>query len=140
MRIDEKLETIVSKIEGLSFEYNDFARFNERTTLIKMPVCFVEIPLSGLFRTKHGIYRDKVIVTVSFLSLAELDFEGKKNEIVVEQMKMFAKQFINQLNKSNLFKPLPDNVPYYIYYNKLNDNLTGVSLNLELEDLKGVCL
>jgi len=140
MKINDKLQQIVSKIEGLSFEYNDYARFNKKTTQIKMPVCFVQTPFNGTIKNKNGRLKDIVNVTVCFLDLAELDFEGNKNEYTIEEMKSYAKRFIWELNKSNLFKPLPENVLYHIYYNKLNDNLTGVELDLQLEELTGICL
>ena len=70
---------------------------------------------------------------------AELDFDGQENEITVNRMKDFAKRFILEANRSGLFEPIEQNVPYSVVYDLLDANLTGVAIELQLKELIGDC-
>jgi len=139
MTINEKIKQIVDTIEGLNFEYNDWSRANVTLSKKPLPICVCLPPVSGEIITKNGNIRDRRNMLVAFLDKAEFDYEGKVNEKTVDNMKLFAKRFIVALNKSGMFKTLPDTVKYSVCYDRLDDNLTGIILDFDLEDLQGGC-
>ncbi|MDR2929074.1 MAG: hypothetical protein LBV41_12880 [Cytophagaceae bacterium] len=140
MRIDEKVKEIIEGIGGLSFEFNDWSRSNYTLSKTVLPACLYILPVSGTLLNKNGRLRDRPNAMIAFLDLAELDFDGTTNEPTVERMKGFAKRFIAAVNRSGWFRQVPENIPYSVVYDKLSDNVTGVVLNLELEELTGDCI
>jgi hypothetical protein len=140
MRIDEKIKQIVDSLDGLTFEFNDWTILNYKLSQTKLPVCMYLLPVSGSFLNKNNNMRDKPRALIAFLDLAELDLEGQTNEPTVERMKQYAKQFIVAVDKSGMFKPLPQNINYSVFYDKLDDNVTGIAIDIELEELIGDCV
>ena len=139
MRIDQKLKTITDQIDGLSFEYNYWALANFNVSKKALPICICIPPTAGAIITKNGNYRDRMSTLIAFLDAAEFDADGKINEIVIDKMKAVAKAFIAKLNRAGFFKMLPDNIPYSVTYDKLDDNLAGIVIELQLEEITGTC-
>jgi len=140
MRVDEKIKTIVEQMSGITFEFNDWTRANVTLDFKRLPVCLYILPVSGQMNFKNGNIRDYPNALIAFLDAAELDFDGATNEPTVERMKDFARTFVRLLNKSGMFEPLPDVINYSVVYDKLDSNLTGVVLSLNLKELKGECV
>ena len=140
MRPDEKVKKIVEGIEGLNYHYNDWSRANVTLDDLPLPVCLYVLPASGQFLNKNGNLRDYPNAMIAFLDKAEFDFDGEENEPTVERMKMFARKFILAVNRSKMFNPLPENIPYKVFYDLLDVNLTGVAIEIRLEELIGLCI
>jgi hypothetical protein len=139
MRTDLKIRQIVEQMQGISYEFNDWTRANVTLDFKALPVCLYILPVSGRLNFKNGFVRDNPNAMIAFLDKAELDFEGSENEVTVERMKQHAVEFISLANRSGQFKPLPENVPYSVVYDKLDVNLTGIVLSVTLEELQGEC-
>jgi hypothetical protein len=140
MRVDEKIKNIVLQIEGLSYEYNDWTRANVTLDLKTLPVCVYVLPASGQLYNHNGNLRDYPNAMMAFLDKAELDYEGEENEPTVERMKKAAKTFIQRVNSSGMFAPIPETINYRVVYDMLDVNLTGVILELQLKELRGDCI
>jgi hypothetical protein len=140
MRIDEKIKQIVDSLGGLTFEFNDWTKLNYKLSQKNLPVCMYLLPVSGSFLNKNNNMRDRPKALIAFLVLSELDFEGETNEPTVERMKQYAKRFIAAVNKSGMFKPISEITHYSVVYDKLDDNVTGVVIDIELEELIGDCV
>lgn len=140
MRVYEKIKSVVDSIEGLSFEFNDWTRANVTLDYKCLPTCLYVLPVSGELNAKNGNFRDYPNMLIAFLDKADLDFEGTDNEIVVERMKDYARQFIIAVNRSGLFEPIPDRVSYSTIYDRLDVNLTGVAIQVQLKELQGHCV
>jgi len=140
MRVDEKIKKIVESIEGLSYEFNDWTRANVELDNAPLPTCLYLLPVSGQLLNKNGNFRDQPNALIAFLDLAELDFDGEDNEPTVERMKEYAKAFIIAVDKSGMFQPLPEIIPYSVVYDKLDVNLTGVVIQVQLKELQGSCV
>jgi len=140
MRVDEKIKSIVSQMQGLNFEFNDWTRANVTLDFKNLPVCLYLLPVSGILFNKNGNMRDCPNALIAFLDLAEFDYDGATNEPTVERMKGYARDFIHRVNNSRLFSPLPENVNYSVVYDKLDANVTGVVLSVRLEELHGDCI
>ena len=140
MRVDEKIKKIVESIDGLNYEYNDWTRANVTLDNLPLPVCLYILPVYGSLLNKNGNFRDHPNAMIAFLDKAEFDFDGKDNEPTVEKMKYLAKKFVIAVNDSRMFRPLPENIPYSVVYDQLDVNLTGVVLNITLEEEVGMCI
>jgi len=140
MRVDEKIKQIVESIPGLSYEFNDWTRANVTLDNAALPTCLYLLPDSGNLLNKNGNFRDYPNVSIAFLDKAEFDFEGEENEPTVERMKDFAKRFIIAVNNSRMFNALPENILYNVVYDKLDVNLTGVVIEVTLQELIGTCI
>jgi hypothetical protein len=140
LNVKDKVKSIVEKIEGLSFEYNDWTRANVTENKRSYPTCLYLLPVSGSLVLHNGIFRDAPNALIAFIDLDELDFEGEQNDKIMEQMKDFARQFIVGVDKSGLFKPIGENFRYTSIWDKLDDNVTGIVLEIRLEELQGVCV
>lgn len=138
LSVMEKVKSIVKKIDGLHFEYNDWSRQN--IGVKKYPACLYLLPVFGELHLHNGIFRDIPNAEIAFIDLDVLDFDGEQNDVVMERMKAFAKQFVFEVNKSGLFKQIPEKFTYKSVWDKLDDNVTGVVLEIRLEELQGVCV
>jgi len=139
MRIDEKVQQIVESIPGLSYAYNE--NDWEHVTLdssIELPVCLYQyqLPESGELINKNGNFRDFPNALIAFLDNTELI----DNAPTIERMKDYARQFIIAVNNSVLFDTLPENIIYQAVYDKLNVNLTGIMLHVQLRERQGICV
>lgn len=139
--VQDKIKQIVAGIEGLDYMFNDWTRANVEFDFdkAKFPICLYVLPVSGQLYLKNGNFRDYPDCLIAFLDLADLDFEGEENEITVERMKGYAKEFILAVNNSGLFAPIPENIPYSVVYDTLDQNLTGVTIQVQLKELTGSC-
>jgi hypothetical protein len=140
MNVQEKVKQIVETIAGLSYEFNDWTRANVKLDTKALPVCLYLLPISGQLMNKNGNFRDHPNAFIAFMDKTQFDFDGEENEPVVERMKDYAKQFILQTNASGMFAPLPENIPYQVVYDKLDVNLTGIVLQVQLKELQGECI
>ena len=140
MRVDQKIKQIVEGIEGLSYEFNDWTRANVELDDQDFPTCLYILPVSGKLYNKNGNFRDYPNALIAFLDKADLDFDGEENEPIVERMKDYAKKFILAVNNSGEFDPIPKDTPYSVVYDKLDVNITGVAIQVQLKELQGSCV
>lgn len=140
--VQEKIKEIVESINGLDYLYNDWTRANIELDFdkVNLPVCINVLPVSGQLFNKNGNFRDQPNCLIAFLDMAELDFDGEENEGTVERMKTFAKQFILAVNRSGKFAPIPETIPYSVVYDMLDQNLTGITIQIQLKELIGDCV
>lgn len=75
---------------------------------------------------------------IAFADKAMFDFDGVENDAIIERCKEYAESFILELNKSGLFEWVSDEVPYSVFYDKLDVNVTGIVIELKLKEVQGV--
>jgi len=137
--VKDKVKEIVESM-GLPFQYNDWTRVNVEVDFTKLPLCVFVLPVSGQLYNKHLNIHDWPNCLIAFLDLAEMDFDGEENENTVDRMKKKAFEFVSAVNNSNAFEPLPDIIPYSVVYDYLDDNLTGIVLDVQLKERVGSCI
>lgn len=137
--VEQYIKEIAQSI-GINYMFNDWTRANVELDFKDLPVCVYVLPVSGQLNLHNGKFRDYPNCLIAFLDLAELDFEGEENEITVERMKQFAKKFIIAVNESGKFSPVLETVSYSVVYDMLDQNLTGVTIQLQLKELIGDCV
>jgi len=140
--VQEKIKEIVSSISGLDYMFNDWTRANVEFDFDKVtfPVCLNILPVSGQLFNHNGNFRDYPNCLIAFLDIADLDFDGEENEGTVERMKEYARKFILAVNSSGKFTPISEIIPYSVVYDMLDQNLTGITIQVQLKELKGVCV
>ncbi|MFR9166362.1 MAG: hypothetical protein ACLVKO_09185 [Dysgonomonas sp.] len=138
--VQEKIKQIVETIPELNYIFNDWTRANVQLDYDRLPACVNVLPVSGQLHLHNGIFRDYPNCLIAFLDLADLDFDGEENEATVERMKAYARRFIMAVNRSGLFHPIPDTVSYSVVYDMLDQNLTGVTIEVQLKELQGDCV
>lgn len=140
--VQQKVKKIVESIDGLGYMFNDWTRANIEFDFdkVKLPICLFVLPVSGQLFNKNGNFRDYPNCLIAFLDLADLDFDGEENECTVEHMKTYAKTFIEAVNRSGMFAPIPDTTNYSVVYDMLDQNLTGVTIQVQLKELQGDCV
>jgi len=156
MSVIEKIKIIVDKVGGLEFMYDDWNRVDKRVSNMarsietpeelkeparegKLPGCFVIIPSQGAIDTSFSIYKDTPLLFINFCIDTEFDFDGLRNESLINRMKDKAMDFIYHYNTSGLFEPLPQIVEYMPLYNILADNLTGIQIKIRAKEIEGKC-
>ena len=86
-----------------------------------------------------------MLYTFSQAHYSETDFqryltEITENDAVIEGCKNKAKEFILLLNRSGMFKEISGDIPYSVFYDKLDVNVTGIVIQLKLEEIMGTVI
>ena len=138
--MEQKKKKIVESL-GIGYMFDDWSRANLKadSPVIKYPLCVNLLPVSGTFSFKTGIVKDSPNCLFAFLDKTDLDFDSKENNEIVERMKRLALKFIAKLNSSGVFEPIEGDIRYSIVYDKLDVNLTGVTVEITLKTVRGVC-
>ena len=138
--VEQKIKSIVDKIEGATYIFDDWATANHRLNRMPLPAVVNVLPASGVFHIGNTQLKDYPNCMLAFIDKAEIDKDGTENDQVVERCKNMAREFLLLLNQSRLFAPVSGNIPYSVIYDRLDVNVTGVVIELRLEELKGLVL
>ena len=98
------------------------------------------LPVSGNFQLGPTQLKDYPNCMLAFMDKTSFDFDGTDNDAIVEKCKNMAKEFILLLNRSRLFEPISGSVPYSVFYDKLNVNVTGITISIQLKETSGIVL
>lgn len=138
--MEQKIKKIVESL-GIGYIFDDWSRANlkaDKPTIL-YPLCVNLLPVSGTFSFYSGIVKDSPNCLFAFLDKTDLDFDGKENSEIVERMKNLALKFIAKLNSSGVFEPIEGDIRYSVVYDKLDVNLTGITIEITLKPLRGIC-
>ena len=138
--VEQKIKSIVEQMEGVTYIFDDWATANHRVNRLPLPAVVNVLPASGVFHLGNTQLKDYPNCMLVFIDKAELDKDGAENDQVVECCKDMAREFLLLLNQSRLFAPVSGDVPYSVIYDKLDVNVTGIIIELRLEELKGIML
>jgi len=123
--------------EGAPFLSDTGAPANVRLDKMPLPAIINLLPISGKFVISRTQLRDSPNCMIAFADKTKFDFDGVENEEVIERCKGYAVQFIRELNRSELFEWVSDEVPYSVFYDKLDVNVTGIVIELKLKEVQG---
>lgn len=135
--VERKIASVAEKIEGINYIYDNWATANIRLDKEALPVIINILPVSGKFSISRTQLRDCPSCMIAFADKTNFDFDGIENDSIIERCKGYAIEFIKALNKSGLFEWLSDDVPYSIFYDKLDVNITGIMIELKLKEAQG---
>lgn len=138
--VERKVASIIDDIEGITYLYDNWATANVKLDDIQMPAVINVLPVSGKFSMSQIQIKDCPHCMLAFADITDLDFDGLENDEVIERCKRYAIEFLKRLNKSGLFEDISGDIPYSVFYDKLDANITGIMIELQLKEVQGVPL
>lgn len=136
--VERKIASIVERLDGVTYLFDNWATANVRLDKMPLPAVINLLPASGKFVLSRTQIHDAPNCMIAFADKTKFDFDGQENDAIIERCKGYAVQFIRELNKSNLFQWVDDEVSYSVFYDKLDVNVTGIVIELKLEEVQGV--
>lgn len=138
MTIQQHIKSIAQQM-GIAYIYHNWTSVNQAVSTSQLPVMINVLPVSGSFSVGYEL-TESANCMIAFLDKAEYDFDAEQNDQVVERMKALAKDFLLRLNKVECIENLSlADVSYSVAYDKLDENLTGVILELRISESEGTC-
>lgn len=139
--VERKINKVIQTMDsGLTYIFDNWATANVRLDKLPLPAVINVLPVSGAFNVTARKMRDFPNCMLAFLDKTDLDFDGKENDVVLERCKNLAMEFILTANASGLFEPIEGDVSYSVVYDKMDVNVTGVVIELQLKEKKGINL
>ena len=135
--VERKIASVAEKL-GITYLYENWGTANVRLDKLELPAIINLLPASGRFVIGKTQLRDRPNCMIAFADKTKFDFDGVENDEIIERCKAYAVQFIRELNRSGMFEFVSDEVPYSVFYDKLNVNVTGVVIELSLKEVQGV--
>ena len=138
--VERKIASVAAKLEDVTYLYDNWATANVRLDRLEFPAIINLLPVSGRFDISRTQLRDCPECMIAFADKTRFDFDGVENDEVIERCKALAVRFIRELNKSGLFEWTSTDIRYSLFYDKLDVNITGIVLELNLKEVVGVSL
>ena len=143
VRIESEIKYLISQLSCKhTYIYDTWDRVNVQLDKVpedQFPVAVVIPPINGQMIVKKARIVDAPNFLISFLGLAELDFDGDVNELTLTKEKDCAKEFVHLCNASGYFEPI-ERCSYTDVFERLDANVTGVVLEVNLQEKKGTAI
>lgn len=144
----KKYETVEAKVrkvaesigEDVEYLFMNWSQANVAMDAITKPSVVYVLPPSGKLDFSYARVKDYPETQIGFLAPTDFDFDGTENDNIIEQMKRLAIKFIKALNASKCFELIEGKQPYQVVYDFLDQNVTGIVLNLPLEEVDGIII
>lgn len=137
--IEQKIKSVIDGM-GVLYLFENWATANVELDRSAFPVVLNVLPVSGKFSVGKTQLKDCPNCMFAFLDEIDLDVSGVENDAVIERMKILAKEFIKEMNKSGLFEYLEGDFPYSVVYDKLDVNVTGIVVEMQVKECSGFSL
>lgn len=135
MTAESKIKEVISDI-GIPYIFENWATANIALDNSVFPVALNVLPVSGTYKLSNTRLLDCNNCMIAFLDKTDFDFDGEENGQIIERMKTLSKEFIKRINSCGYFK-YTDSVNYSVVYDKLDVNVTGIVIELKLEEING---
>jgi hypothetical protein len=137
--VEKKIKSVAESMVGFTYVYEDWTRADLRLDRLPLPAIINLLPVSGAMSLKMDQFKDKPNCMFVFVDKVNKDADGKDNDAVFERMKSAAMVFIARMNDSGLFEPIEGDIPYSVILEKLSPIVTGISISVQVKEVKGVC-
>ena len=138
--VESKIASVVETMGNLTYVFDNWHTANFRLDKESLPAVINVLPVSGVMNVTDRKLRDFPNCMLAFVDKADFDFDGKDNDEILERCKNLAMEFILTANASGLFEPISGDVRYSVLYDKLDVNVTGVVIELQLREKQGITL
>ena len=138
--VERKIASVVETMGNLTYVFDNWHTANFRLDKESLPAVINVLPVSGVMNVTDRKLRDVPNCMLAFVDKADFDFDGKDNDEILERCKNLAMEFILTANASGLFEPISGDVRYSVLYDKLDVNVTGVVIELQLREKQGITL
>ena len=137
--VEKKIKSVAESMVGFTYVYENWTRADLRLDRLPLPAIINLLPVSGAMSLKMDQFKDKPNCMFVFVDKVNKDADGKDNDAVFERMKSAAMVFIARMNDSGLFDPIEGDIPYSVILEKLSPIVTGISISVQVKEVKGVC-
>lgn len=139
--VEGKVRKIVESLgEDVDYLFCNWAQTNVALDKMTKPTIIYVLPPSGSLHFTWREVLDSPNAMIAFVSPTDFDFDGAKNDGIIEAMKRLCIRFIRALNGSGYFVELDDDIQYQVLYDHLDENLTGIVISPTLIEEEGVNL
>lgn len=139
--VEAKVRRVVETMgEDVEYLFMNWSQANVAMDAITKPSVVYVLPPSGKLDFSYARVKDYPETQIGFLSPTDFDFDGTENDNIIEQMKRLAIKFVKTLNASEYFELIEGKQPYQVVYDFLDQNVTGIVLNLPLEEVDGIII
>ena len=138
--VERKIASVVETMGNLTYVFDNWHTANFQLDKESLPAVINVLPVSGVMNVTDRKLRDFPNCMLAFVDKADFDFDGKDNDEILERCKNLAMEFILTANASGLFEPISGDVRYSVLYDKLDVNVTGVVIELQLREKQGITL
>lgn len=139
--VEAKVRRIVESMdEDVAYLFMNWSQANVAMDAVTKPSVVYVLPPSGKLDFGYARVKDYPETQIAFLSPTDFDFDGTENDNIIEQMKRLAIKFVKTLNASEYFELIEGKLSYQVVYDYLDQNVTGIVLNLPLEEMEGVII
>lgn len=140
MTVESKIKSIVEKMEGLTYIFDNWQTANVKLDSAQLPAVINVLPISGKFNLGRQQLKDFPSCMLAFVDKTEFDFNGADNDKIIESCKDRAKEFIIRVNESGEFEDIEGDINYSVIYDRMDVNVTGIVISITLKETKGVNL
>lgn len=137
-RAQDILKNVAESL-GVNFAFEDWTTLNQVLDKTPLPAIAYILPASGEFNFTSGFIKDNQNGMLAFLDKAVIDANGNDDDCIVDKMKLLAKKFIVELNKTNHFESIGGKIQYRAIYQQCSSVVTGIAFEVTLKELKGIC-
>lgn len=142
--VESKVRSIVDSLiaKGVRTKYlfANWAQANVEFSKVKEPTIVYVLPASGDLDISWKEIKDSPETQIAFIDRTQFDFNSTENDEIIERMKHLCYKFIKELNESGLFEIVEGRVHYRVIYNYLDENVTGILINLTLKEIEGTSI
>lgn len=139
--VEAKVRKVAESMgEDVEYLFMNWSQANVAMDVITKPSVVYVLPPSGKLDFSYARVKDYPETQIGFLAPTDFDFDGTENDNIIEQMKRLAIKFIKALNASKCFELIEGKQPYQVVYDFLDQNVTGIVLNLPLEEVDGIII
>lgn len=141
MNIEEAIKEVAARaLPEMAFCLGTMNEIDEQLDLLEPPFMWVVFPRNGAVVVHRGRYIERLTALVGFFDLTHRDADGEDNIAVYRRMMGKALAFVDAVNKSGYFRPLTGDIPMQIMAEVGAANVTGLMLEMEFQEMTGVCL
>lgn len=137
--VEGKVRSIIKPL-GVQYVYNDWTKVNVDFDKLQYPAIIFIQPASGNLHVAHGQIKDQPDTQFAFMDKTVHDDQGVSEDCVVERMKRLCYRFIKAFNESGLFDQLPEDIPYKVVIDHLDQIVSGIIITPRIKEKKGVLL
>lgn len=139
--VEAKVRKVAESMgEDVEYLFMNWSQANVAMDAITKPSVVYVLPPSGKLDFSYARVKDYPETQIGFLAPTDFDFDGTENDNIIEQMKRLAIKFVKALNASKGFELIEGKRPYQVVYDFLDQNVTGIVLNLPLEEVDGIII
>lgn len=131
MKTNGKINTII---------YDSANSANVRIDDSADPIAILYLISDWNVDVRHGIAKEIANIRIFFGKRAEFDIKGEDKDIIVDDMLLIGKYFINEINNNSVIRIIDDRIKIRNVWGKFDSFLCGVEIIVQVEQKQGECI